>query len=391
MIDYSKKSKIKILVNMATITVGGGVQASITFIEYLIDNRNKLFNCQFILVMSKDLIKHLEIDKLDFKIFIIKNSTSHPFKGFFSRKMLLEIEAKCNPDIIYSIGFPSYVKFKNLEIGRYTNPFEICDYTLAFQQLNIFEKIKRNILIMYRIYYAKKGDFFVTQTNHAKEGIVKNLKVNKTKVFVSPNTLNSRFSFNHYEIKNLTNKNIKNIFCLSASHKHKNLEIIPHVAFCLLKKVDFDFKFYLTLPNDSYILKNIFYKAKSLRVQNNIINLGTLSLDSVYEQYKLSDCLFLPTLLEIFSATYLEAMAMGVPIVTTRLDFAREICGEAATYYEPISSKDAALKLETLLSNELIKKKQISLGFQQLKQFPTQNQKFEILIYYIIKCEYNRS
>ena len=60
--------------------------------------------------------------------------------------------------------------------------------------------------------------------------------------------------------------------------------------------------------------------------------------------------LFLPTLLESFSVTYLEAMHFGVPVLTSDLDFARFVCGDAAIYFDPWdpgSIKDAILRLRT--------------------------------------------
>ena len=45
--------------------------------------------------------------------------------------------------------------------------------------------------------------------------------------------------------------------------------------------------------------------------------------------------------------------------------------------------------IEKLLSNESVKKRLIGLGFEQMQKFPSRNEKFEILIDYIIKCAYN--
>ncbi len=72
---------------------------------------------------------------------------------------------------------------------------------------------------------------------------------------------------------------------------------------------------------------------------------------------------------------YIHNNNISIAIVTTRMDFSKEICGKAAIYYEPLSYKDAALKLEKLFSNELIKEKLISLGYKQLKKFPTHKKK----------------
>ncbi|MFQ5806590.1 MAG: glycosyltransferase, partial [Phycisphaerae bacterium] len=62
-----------------------------------------------------------------------------------------------------------------------------------------------------------------------------------------------------------------------------------------------------------------------------------------------SQALILPTLLESFSSTYLEAMQFRCPILTSDLDFARDICGSAAHYFapfDPASIRDAIVELK---------------------------------------------
>ena len=381
-----KNKKITLLINMSTITVGGGVQASLTFIEFILENKKRFSKFNFKLILTESLNK--QISNNDFETYILHNSPAHPIKGYSARKQLLKIEYKCKPDIIFSIGFPSYVKFKAAEIGRYTNPFEICNTSLAFSQLNLFQKLKRLALSSYRLYYAKNASFFITQTEIAKSGIINKLKISEENVFVSSNTINSRFidkkGIDNYPRKN---KN-KLIFCLSAAHKHKNLELIPYVALSLSKKCNYDFKFLITLPSESDLFKKIKKKSKKLGVFDKLVNLGQLNLSSVYQQYKKCDCLFLPTLIEIFSATYLEAMAMQIPVVTTDLPFAREICGEAALYFDPLCAEDASLKLDEVLKNKNTKNDLIKKGTNQIKTYPSQEKLFEKILDFIEKCSY---
>jgi glycosyltransferase involved in cell wall biosynthesis len=75
-----------------------------------------------------------------------------------------------------------------------------------------------------------------------------------------------------------------------------------------------------------------------------------------------------PTLLESFSGTYIEAMHFGLPIITSDLDFAHTVCGDAAIYCDPLSIKsirDAILRLKKspVLCDELVEK-----GYKRLKK-----------------------
>ena len=87
--------------------------------------------------------------------------------------------------------------------------------------------------------------------------------------------------------------------------------------------------------------------------------------------YKECDAMFLPSLLECFSASYPEAMAMEKPIVTTDQGFARSICGDAALYYSPVDPVDAANKISRLIREPKLQKQLIENGKIRLKTFPT--------------------
>lgn len=95
---------------MSTITVGGGVQASLTFIEFILKNKKRFPKFNFKLILTEAL--NNELSNNHFETYILRNSPAHLIKGYSARQQLLKIEFKCKPDIIFSIGFPSYVKFE---------------------------------------------------------------------------------------------------------------------------------------------------------------------------------------------------------------------------------------------------------------------------------------
>ena len=43
---------------------------------------------------------------------------------------------------------------------------------------------------------------------------------------------------------------------------------------------------------------------------------------------------------------------MGVPIITSDLDFARDVCGDAAYYFNPDDDEQAANALAKIILNE---------------------------------------
>ena len=86
---------------------------------------------------------------------------------------------------------------------------------------------------------------------------------------------------------------------------------------------------------------------------------------SLYEQ---TDIVFQPTLLECFTAVYPEAMRMRRPIVTTDLEFAHGLCGDAALYYSATDPEAASERLIELISNTELRQQLVDNGIEELKK-----------------------
>ena len=362
--------EIRVLINATTIKNGGGVQAAISMIEYV--TSENVPDIHFAFALSEAIAKDLPVQLLDqIKVTIFETSPSILIGGLLSRRRLKKLEVDFSPHVVYSIGFPSYVKFKSLEVGRYTNPWEVQDLDAAWSQMGLIAKLKRKMRTLYRRRWAKNADVFETQTETAKEGIVKHFQRGNKEIFVIPNSVNPRFlkSVQPFEIHN-SHPEIAQIFCLAADHWHKNLKIIPHVA-KHLDTMGLRAQFKLTLPETSQTLSDVCKQAEKNGTSEMIVNLGTLTLDDCLKEYQRSTCVFLPTLAEVFSATYLEAMAMQVPIVTSDLDFANDVCGSAAAYFETNDAKSAAETLALVIQSQPYKHQLVSNGKKRLRVYPT--------------------
>lgn len=338
--------KTNILVNATTLTVGGGVQVGLNVITQLALLQSSKF--QFYFSISDEIFQQLPEKILDNNSFLVtKRSPAKILIGASSRKQIKKFAAKCNIDLVYSLGFPSYVTFSQKEIGRYTNPWEFMDTSLAQQLIPTFEKPKLILKSVYRRAWAKKATWIETQTDLAKSKISQKLGFDPDKVFVIPNSINPIFYDQHLQKFDSVNK--LTIFCLSADHPHKNLRSIPKVCSELSKLApDLNPQFLLTLPSESETWLSIAKDAKRKGLENNIINLGVLNVVDCMDIYLKSNLVFLPTLLEVSSATYLESMAVGVPILTSDTDFSRDACSDYAVYFQPNSCLDAAVKINNI-------------------------------------------
>ena len=102
-----------------------------------------------------------------------------------------------------------------------------------------------------------------------------------------------------------------------------------------------------------------------------ITYLGKIELEKIPSLYKKSNIVFIPTLLEVFSATYLEAMFMKKPIIASDMGFSRDICRESAYFCNPIDPEEYAKAIYELASNESLRNKLVNNGTENLKRFGT--------------------
>ncbi len=99
-------------------------------------------------------------------------------------------------------------------------------------------------------------------------------------------------------------------------------------------------------------------------------------LDSLYKNASL---FVFPSLSEGFGLPPLEAMARGLPIVSSNATCLPEILGNAAAYFNPLNIDDMAEKIQKTLSDDRVKKALIKKGFEQIKKYSWQKMAKETL------------
>jgi glycosyltransferase involved in cell wall biosynthesis len=79
--------------------------------------------------------------------------------------------------------------------------------------------------------------------------------------------------------------------------------------------------------------------------------------------------MFLPTLLECFSASYAEAMQLNKPIITSDMGFAHTVCKDAALYVNSMDADDIASKIIELSTSYELQQDLVSKGVKRLEVF----------------------
>lgn len=360
---------MKILINTSTLVLTGVTQVAVSFIEEC----KKIPDLQVYVFISSSVKNNLDIKSFppNFTFYYIDKHPLYGIGAYFERKRLRKLEKSIKPDCVFSVFGPSWwtptaPHLQGYAFGHYVNydsPF--------FDKLSFKERLRIFIMKTIHVYYLKKnGHYFVTESSFVSDRLAKVLNVSRDHIYTVNNTANSYFLNYKENQKSVKKSNDKfSFYSLCTPQKHKNIQILNEVIPIILKKKEkLRFEFHLTFPQEAYD------KMFKDEYKSYIINHGPLKIAECPGFVSKYDALFLPTLVECFSANYPEAMLMGKPILTSNLKFAKSICKDAALYFNPVSPEDIADKIIMIIENEELYHDLRQKGFDRISIFndPTQ-------------------
>jgi glycosyltransferase involved in cell wall biosynthesis len=365
---------MKILINCSNLRVGGGLQVAHSFLYEINNNLNHFF----IVVISKNLSESINIEDFSSNFKFIKYTIKPSLYKIFSGNDLFldRIEMEFKPDRVFSVFGSTYWKPKVKHICGFAKPDYIYKESPFFDKFNYIQKIKFACIEFIHMYDFKNNNSLLITEN---EDVSKRLRKRVSQEVVTiTNAINQVFTNENEWDKNLIIEDRNTDFkflTISANYPHKNLSIIKSLIPILRKMYpDFRFKFCLSITSEDFGIDS-----KS-PLNENIQFLGKVNIYQCPNLYIQCDFMFLPTLLECFSATYCEAMYMKLPILTSDLSFARGICGNAAVYFNPIDESDIAKTIYNLAINEIKQNQLIKNGEIQLATFDTSKTRVEKIL-----------
>lgn len=286
-------------------------------------------------------------------------------------KWCKQIEEEVNPDCVISTGGHGYWRPKAPLLAGFNIPHYIYPESPYFDKMSLRRRLIWKLKKMAHFYFYRKADAFIVQTDDVNKRLQKELPGKS--IYTVSNTVNSYFHDPEYFANKLPAKENGEVrlLTLSSYYPHKNIEVIRDVIDSLEAEAIYKYKFVLTLPDD--IFNSIFNESH----KKHIYNVGFTPIKECPSLYHECDFMFLPTLLECFSASYAEAMAMEKPILTSDLGFAHTVCGDAAVYFDPVDGEDIAKKIEELTGDQKKQSELIHAGKKKLKEFNTPESRAE--------------
>jgi len=165
-------------------------------------------------------------------------------------------------------------------------------------------------------------------------------------------------------------KNLR-ILCVARLIKRKGISYLIKALGGLRNK-----NLILTIIGDGNEKENLINLAKKLKIDNKVKFLGSISHSEIVKYYQQNDVFILPSLNEGMSNTILEAMACGLPIITTNVGGSKELIKNNGFIVKPKSILGLKNAIENYLNNHnlLLKhgkesvKRAGRMGWQKISQ-----------------------
>lgn len=362
---------MKIIINASNLSHGGGLQVAISFIEMCRGHKEN----EYIIFLSPTIKNQLSIDDYNnnFHFFLIKDKPlPYTLKGRKSIRYLRKLEKNLKPDCVFTVFGPTYwtpfvPHFMGFALGHF-----IYEDSPFFDLISIREKILWRIRKRIKMHFVKQdASYYHVETEDAKARLSLSLKCSSDNIFVFSNTYN--IIYENFKIRgDILPKKKEGEFrfiYISAYYKHKNFEILNQIIPVLKRKGYNDITFILTIEEQVY--EEIFTK----NAKSQILNIGPVKVEDCPQLYYECDAVFVPSVLEIFTANYPEAMKMSKPILTTNLSSAKTICENAALYFDALNYNDAVDKVVQLVQDKTLQNQLITNGNKRLSSFLTPHEK----------------
>jgi glycosyltransferase involved in cell wall biosynthesis len=304
----------------------------------------------------------------------------HPHYSFAEQFQFISVIKKQKLDLMHfaHINHPIF----------YRDPFVITmpDLTLYYypgkEKLNFIKRWAYNMVMLSAINHSRK---IIAVSKNTKKELIEKLNAPARKIKVIYEGADQQFKMIKNEKKRqaiLKKYQIKKSYLiyLGQGRAHKNLPRLIE-GFSQAIRQGLDAQLILVGRQDRGTV-NLERLVKQLGMSKRIILTGFVSDDELPYLYRSATAYVFPSLSEGFGLPPLEAMACGIPVISSNASCMPEVLEEAALYFDPFDPQDIARAIKKIMSDGKLRREMIKKGFKQVKKYSWQKMAKETLVLY---------
>jgi glycosyltransferase involved in cell wall biosynthesis len=234
----------------------------------------------------------------------------------------------------------------------------------------------KHLSYLFLINTIVKKNQIIVPSNFWRKYLIEKYKLNSSQVTTTHEAVDPTFLKN---IKKNGNSKLEignYIIYTGNLYPHKNIQVILKA---LKELPEINLKIICARSFFSEKLKD---KIIEMGIKKQVEFLGYLDDQKFKDVYKKALALVHPSLMEGFSLTGLEAMALNCPVISSNASCLPEIYGDSVLYFDPNSVTDLVQKINQLKNNHDLRQELIKLGQLQLKKYSwTKTAKLTMAVY----------
>lgn len=246
-------------------------------------------------------------------------------------------------------------RFSGKQVFYFDWPYAVYESTEVWLRMNPREFLSKLLKRFYFWRRISRCDLIVCQTETMKNRLLRRKPSLKLQV------VDVGFDIDEQTV--ITSKEVMKtdapiLIYPTAIYPHKNLGVLIEVA-NRLKSLGFKLIFRLTFDESTGEKEAQFCaNVKQQDIGDYFEFTGRLTRDELLKAIRSATGFIMPTLIETYGLPYLEAQLLGKPMFTSDRDFARELCGDSAFYFDPLDAESISqVLLDNIHKHELLEEK----------------------------------
>jgi glycosyltransferase involved in cell wall biosynthesis len=231
-------------------------------------------------------------------------------------------------------------------------------------------KIKDALAVPFGNIYGKltKPDYWAAPSKFTAEQFIKLFKISKEKIRIIPEGVDQEKFNRNVDTSDINEKlgNERKILFVGNLHPSKGIHFLIK-SFALVKSRINDVK--LVIVGDGPLKHYLINLTKRLKLEKDVIFAGFVNDEDLPKYYASCDIFASASVLEGFGLIFLEAMALGKPIVAFNLASIPEVVGNAGILIDQINHEKFANAIIELLQNKALYKEKSEIALNRVKLF----------------------
>lgn len=221
---------------------------------------------------------------------------------------------------------------------------------------------------------CRRADRIITISEFSKQEIIKYLGIPSEKIAVVPCAVDHSVYNNIIDldlltvIKNKFNIDQDYFLYLGTLEPRKNIERLID-AYAALHKRDTLIPKLVIAGKNGWNYDNVFKKVNDYKINENVIFTGYIKAEEAVTLLKGALAFVFPSIYEGFGMPPLEAMACGVPIITSNVSSLPEVVQDAGYLIDPFSAEDLSEAMFEIINNSEKRERLIEKGLKRAKEF----------------------